>query len=176
MKRIAIIFAALVACKHEPDADFTKRTLVEQTVKVSSVGRSVNVRVKVPEGLKPTISPSFFQPDDIANGPQIHVELRLESSSPKTPEEALRFNDQRALSYKSHDLGDGFVVTNTPNGEDTNYYTVAVRRFPSLPKSSANQNLVIQCSVDYLGARTLKREKAVVAWMESICTDLTLAP
>jgi hypothetical protein len=177
MRPLLLASVALAACKREPDADFTKRKLVEQTVAVTSIGPAVKLRVKLPDGVKSTVTPSYFEPENGALGPKINFHVRLETNAPKTPEEALKFDDQREVSFKSRALDDGgFIVTNTPTGDDANYYTIAIRHFPSLSKTAAPPGFVVECRVDYLGARNLRHEKEVVRWMESICTDLDVTP
>jgi len=163
------LLVAMLSCKHDLDADYTKRNLVERTVVVSAFGANVKIRAKLPEGLEPSArSPSWFEPAQAHAAPSVHFDLRDAASAPKTAQEAFVVYG-RAGAYASHDLDDGFVLTNT----DSNYYTNAIRRF-SAAQTPSGVPLVVACEVEYRDASALGREKELVQWMERICTDATI--
>ncbi len=170
--------AGLLGCKSEPDRDVSKRKQIEQVVQVEAIQNvSAKFRMKIPEGFVDGRSMGMtFVSEQGLLGPTIHLALRIDSSVPKDAVDAMKYNDQSEISFANRALPDGFVVTNTPKKGDTNYYTVAVRSIPGLPTLRSGTKLVFLCEVTYGGAKELHREKELVAWMESLCTDAALQP
>jgi hypothetical protein len=169
MRASVALVVAMLSCKRELDADYTKRNMIERTVVVSAMGASVTIRTKLPEGLEAKEKwPGWFEPKEPRAAPSVHFYLRDAGTAPKTTEEMLRVHD-RAGPYVGHDLDDGLITTNT----DFNYYTDAIRRFPGL-QTPSGMPLVFACEVEYREASGLAREREVTRWMERICTDLTM--
>src|ERR1700690_280692 len=120
--RVVVVLVALVACKQEPDKDYTKRKRVVETVPIDGVhGDVIKVHVNAPEGMKQVSMKGVHEwspTGELSEGPLIHVRYTLASTAPTDGDDAMKFNDQREASYKKRTLADGFIVTNTPKGND----------------------------------------------------------